>query len=158
MLLLPKRACRYMSRCMDIAPSVRSHRSKWYTEGMAEMGKYWVDGERGVNASPWAIKYLRGEKPRTVDSLLVDDYSLDGNSKEYAWWWSLAHFLQYTPLFRTLSRAGVELLMGKHTGFKEVFGAEIDRIEIRVSLFPRAFGKGFAKICADGIGKENSPS
>ena len=40
---------------------------QWYAEGAAEMGNYWVDGERGVNAYPWVIKYLRGETPKRLD-------------------------------------------------------------------------------------------
>jgi hypothetical protein len=117
---------------------------QWYREGMAELGGYWVDGGQGVNAFPYVIKYLRSQKMKTVDSLLVDDPSGEGTWQDYAWWWSLAHFLEHNQNYYGRFRAlGLDLLLGKKTDFKDVFGPQMQELEFEYSFFLEHLEKGF---------------
>lgn len=125
---------------------------RWYADGMAEIGRYWIEGERGVNAFPFVIKYLREEKPKKAESLIVIDPHevedwhdrIDGSWKEYAWWWSVAHFLENNPNYSARFRAmGLELLAGKKPSFKEVFGDQSKELEFEYRFFLDHLEKGF---------------
>jgi hypothetical protein len=117
---------------------------RWYAEGTAEMGNYWTAGERGVDAYPVVIKYLRSQKPRSAESLIDTVEKTGGTWKEYAWWWSLSHFLQNNPNYSAQFRAmGLELLAGKKTGYKEVFGPRSDQVEFEYLFFLEHLEKGF---------------
>ncbi|MEN6450757.1 MAG: hypothetical protein ABFC96_09715 [Thermoguttaceae bacterium] len=103
---------------------------RWYAEGMAEMGHYWVAGVRGVNTLPHVLKYLRTCEPRKLESLIVSDDQLGGKWEDYCWWWFLCFFLDnnnnYSAQFRALGR---HILSGQKTTFQEVFGAQAKEMD-----------------------------
>jgi hypothetical protein len=117
---------------------------RWYAEGMAELGKCWVNGQKGVNANPVLIKFLRESEPRKIQDLIVTDANPGGSWKDYAWWWFLCHLLEnntnYSAQFRAL---GPELLAGKDTGFRQIFGAKIDELTFEYDFFLQHLEAGY---------------
>jgi hypothetical protein len=116
----------------------------WYAEGMAELGHYWLNGKKGVNANPYVIKYLRESPPRQLADLIVTDEELGGTWQDYAWWWFLCHLLENNPNYSAEFRAlGPELLAGKDTGFRQVFGARIKELTFEYGFFLQHLETGY---------------
>lgn len=118
---------------------------QWYAEGMAEVGQYWVEGERGVNAHPTAIRFLLENPPQSIDELIVTKETTGGTWQDYARWWSLCHFLEhngnYSAKFRQL---GVALLLGApNEGFAQTFGPVAKELSFEYFFFMRHLQKGF---------------
>src|SRR5437762_1494004 len=42
----------------------------WYSEGMAEMGNYWREGDRSVNIHPGVLEYLRNSPPKSLNDIV----------------------------------------------------------------------------------------
>jgi hypothetical protein len=123
---------------------------QWYAEGMAELGKYWTVGGKGVNASTGVIRYLRSEPPKPLAELIVNDEKIGGTWKDYAWWWSFCHFLDHNPNYSAAFRAlGPQLLAGKQTGFYQVFGPKAKELEFEYRFFLSHLERGLrADLCA----------
>jgi hypothetical protein len=117
---------------------------RWYSEGMAELGQYWVNGQKGVNANPNVIKYLRETEPKKIEDLIDTTATPGGTWKDYAWWWFLCHLLEnntnYTTQFRAL---GPELLAGKDTGFRQIFGQQIKELTFEYDFFLKHLEAGY---------------
>lgn len=110
---------------------------QWYAEGMAELGNYWVEGKKGVNAHPGAIAFLQKYPPKSVGELISLKQTTGGTWQDYAKWWSLCHFLEsnnnYNGLFREL---GPLLLLGKsNQGFDQTFGGMADQLSFEYFFF-----------------------
>ena len=117
---------------------------KWYAEGMAEIGQYWVVGQKGVNAHPLAIKYLKQLKPKSLAQLVITDEVLGGSWQDYCWWWSLCYMLEnnpnYTHNFRLL---GNGILTKNGMSFQQVFGPQAQQITFEYNLFMKHLETGF---------------
>ena len=123
---------------------------RWYAEGMAEMGHYWINNSKGVNAPKVVIDYLSKSKLRRLNSLIVTDKSTGGTWQDYCWWWMLCHLLEnnpnYTREFRVL---GIEMLTGKNLGFEQVFGPKIKQLNCEYELFHKHLEAGYrVDLCA----------
>ncbi|MBN2577531.1 MAG: hypothetical protein JXB10_00885 [Pirellulales bacterium] len=109
---------------------------QWYAEGMAEIGQYWQPGVKGVNAVEGVIRYLRSQPPKPLTKLIVNDQRIGGTWKDYAWWWSFCHFLDNNPNYSAAFRAlGPQLLAGRDTGFRQVFGPRAKELEFEYRFF-----------------------
>jgi hypothetical protein len=123
---------------------------RWYAEGMAELGHYWIDNKKGVAAPKVVIDYLRKAKPRRIEDLIDKTKSPGGTWHDYAWWWFLCHLLEnnpnYTNDFRVL---GIELLTGKEAGFEQVFWPKLDQLKFEYALFLKHLQPGYrVDLCA----------
>jgi hypothetical protein len=122
----------------------------WYAEGMAELGHYWLEGKKGVHAPDVIIHYLRKAKPRRLEELIVTKQELGGTWQDYAWWWFLCHLLENNPNYSGQFRAlGPELLAGRDTGFRQVFGAKIKELTFEYDFFLAHLENGYrVDLCA----------
>jgi hypothetical protein len=123
---------------------------RWYSEGMAELGHYWVNNQRGVHVPEVVIRCLRRTEPRRIDELIVTDSSTGGTWRDYCWWWLLCHLLEnnpnYTKEFRLLGSA---LLTGKPAGFQETFGPRMKELTCEYNLFLKHLQNGYrVDLCA----------
>lgn len=126
---------------------------KWYAEGMAELGHFWVNNKKGVNAPDVVIQYLQKAPRRKLDDLIATESTTGGTWQEYCWWWSLCHLLEnnpnYTKQFRLL---GIELLTKKErdaAGFQDAFGPKIQELRFEYGLFLDHLQPGYrADLCA----------
>ncbi len=125
----------------------------WYSEGMAEMGQYWVKDDLSVNAHEVVIDYLQESDPRPVAEI-VDDAeknSQTGDSwQSYAWRWALCHVLEVNPNYRRKFRTlGLNYLSGRKIPFDNVFGQEMDQLDFEYRFFLEHLDKGFrVDLCA----------
>ncbi len=121
----------------------------WYSEGMAEMGQYWVDKDPAVHCHPEVVKYLKSEAPKQLTEI-TDLSQMTGDSwQNYAWRWALCHLLannpNYAPRFHPL---GMALLNGQRSSFEEVYGPMAKEISFEYVLFLKNFDLGYrADLC-----------
>jgi len=116
----------------------------WYSEGMAEMGQYWREGDRSVNCNPYVIEYLQDSEPMSLNEI-VNGKSESGDSwKNYAWRWALCHLLannpNYSERFRPL---GLGLLTGKNVSFERVYGSMANEISFEYLFFLEHMEMGY---------------
>jgi hypothetical protein len=117
---------------------------QWYAEGMAELGHYWLNGKKGVNAPAAVIDYLRKTSPRTIDAVAVPVEKIGGTWQDYAWWWFLCHLLENNPNYTTDFRAlGMDILTGKNTSFQQAFGSRREELTFEYDLFLQHLASGY---------------
>ncbi len=117
----------------------------WYSEGMAEVGKYWKVGEKGVTTDPYVIQYLKSKEPKPLIEIVNNPLETTGDSwQNYAWRWTLCHLLgfneNYTQRFKPL---GISLLAGNNSNFEKVYGAQAEEIEFEYKLFLKDMEPGY---------------
>jgi hypothetical protein len=136
----------------------------WYSEGMAEMGQYWREGDHAVNADPRIIEYLRNESPRKSLNEVLAPFQATGDCwQNYAWRWVLCHLLatnpNYSADFRRLGllyldkgRIRVEEPMREQfwlADFQNVFGPRWREIEFEYNFLVDHLATGFRDdLCA----------
>ncbi len=117
----------------------------WYSEGMAEVGKYFRAGERGVNASENVINYLQSQEPKALGAIVNNPLEQTGDSwQNYAWRWVLCHMLgankNYSARFKPL---GLALLADRKVSFDSVYGAQAEEIEFEYNIFLKDMEPGY---------------
>ncbi len=117
----------------------------WYAEGMAEVGNYWRENDKSVNADPVVIKYLRSGAPRPLNDIVDNPLETSGDSgQNYAWRWALCHLLgfneNYTQRFKPL---GMAFLAGQDVSFWKVYGTQAKEIEFEYQLFLKDMQPGY---------------
>lgn len=145
----------------------------WYSEGMAEMGKYWREGDSAVNADPRVIEYLCKQSPRKDLREILAPFQATGDCWEnYAWRWVLCHLLatnpNYSADFRRLGllyldkgRVRVEEAMQEQfwlADFQNVFGSRWREIEFEYNFLVDHLATGLrADLCAWDWRKKFTP-
>lgn len=117
----------------------------WYSEGMAEVGKNFRKGERGVNAGEYVIQYLKSQDPKPLNDIVNNPLERTGDSwQNYAWRWVLCHMLgsnkNYSARFKPL---GLALLADKKVSFDRVYGMQAQEIEFEYNLFLNDLEPGY---------------
>lgn len=123
----------------------------WYAEGMAEMGRYWRQGDTSVNCDAIVVDYLRSSRPQSVLDLVRGDRdSLTGDSwQNYAWRWALCHLLENNPNYTSRFRAlGLAMLNGAGERapirpFQDTFGAMLAEIDFEYRFFLAHLDRGY---------------
>lgn len=122
----------------------------WYSEGMAEMGHYWAEGDTAVCADPREIRYLREHAPKSLADTL-SPLQISGDSwQNYAARWALCHFLVHNPNYsRRFWLLGRGLLAGKEVTFEEMYGAMDRELWFEYRLFLEHIALGYrVDLCA----------
>ena len=117
----------------------------WYSEGMAEVGNYWRENDKSVNADPRVVEYLKSQDPRPLDEIVNNPLETTGDSwQNYAWRWALCHLLgfnkNYTKRFKPL---GLALLTGRKADFWEVYGSQAQEIDFEYRQFLKNLESGY---------------
>ncbi|HUY32933.1 MAG TPA: hypothetical protein VMV69_09140 [Pirellulales bacterium] len=122
----------------------------WYSEGMAEMGKYWRKDDKSVQCDDYVIDYLKSSEPKSLNEI-VNGKEFTGDSwQNYAWRWALCHLLanntNYAAQFRPL---GLALLKKELTSFEQVYGAMAPEIMFEYRFFLKHLEQGYrADLCS----------
>ena len=117
----------------------------WYSEGMAEMGKYWRPKDVTVNIDPVVIDYL-ASSPRKSMVEIVNEEQITGDSwKAYAWRWALCHLLvnnsNYASRFKKL---GVNMMKGRvEDSFYDAFGKNENKLAFEYDQFLKNLSNGY---------------
>lgn len=116
----------------------------WYSEGMAEMGRYWQDKQKAVICDPEVVKYLKSEPPKHLLEITSPAERTGDNWQNYAWRWALCNLLannsNYAPRFHPL---GMALLNAQRTSFEDVYGPMAKEITFEYELFLKHFDNGY---------------
>ncbi len=108
----------------------------WYAEGMAEMGNYWIEGESGVAAPDYVLRFLKRSRRKTLEEITDNNQRTGDGWQNYAWRWALCHFLvnngNYRDRFRTI---GVGLLTGKPVSFGRAFESTMEELDFEFQQF-----------------------
>lgn len=121
----------------------------WYSEGMAEMGQYWREGDLSVNAHDIVIDYLTKSRPKPLTEIVSPDEKTGDSWQNYAWRWALCHLLahngNYSSRFRPL---GLNLLTGGNASFEQIYGSMAKEITFEYHVFLHDLEKGYrADLC-----------
>jgi len=122
----------------------------WYSEGMAEMGKYWCKDDKSVQCYDIVIDYLKSNAPKSLNEI-VNGKEFTGDSwQNYAWRWALCHLLanntNYAAQFRPL---GLALLRKEPTSFEQVYGEMASEIMFEYRFFLAHLEQGYrADLCS----------
>jgi hypothetical protein len=131
----------------------------WYSEGMAEMGQYWRQGDDSVHCPEYVVEYLHANAPKPIRQIIDEDGTARGGVataqtgdswQNYAWRWALCHLLatnpNYSDRFRPL---GLGYLNGAPVHFAHTYGAMIEEIEFEYRFFLAHVDQGFrADLCS----------
>ncbi|NIN76710.1 MAG: hypothetical protein GTO26_02680 [Planctomycetales bacterium] len=117
----------------------------WYSEGMAEMGQYWVKGSRAVNTPQQLVKFFREEYRHRQAIDIVNEEQITGDSwANYTRRWALCHLLNhnlnYSKRFRWIGKA---IVTGQEINYPELFGARADQIEFEYQFFVKRIDIGY---------------
>lgn len=142
----------------------------WYSEGMAEMGKYWRPGDASVHCSDYVVRYIHSVPAKPLSEILAEDGiprpgqrgAVSGDSwQNYAWRWALCHLLENNPNYSARFRAlGSSFLTGRHVSFADAYGAMQNEIAFEYRFFLRHLDQGYrVDLCSwDWKRKFNEPS
>ncbi len=122
----------------------------WYAEGMAELGQYWREKDRGVHIHDIVLQYLKSEDPKELTEITAPGQRTGDSWQNYAWRWALCHLLEgnpnYTSRFRPL---GLALLSDQRTSFEDVYGSMAREITFEYEFFLNHLDQGYrVDLCA----------
>lgn len=133
----------------------------WYSEGMAELGQYWKEGELAVAIDPVAIDYLKNAQPKKKLLEIVAANQITGDSwQAYAWRWALCHLLANNPNYSgRFKELGVGMMTEKPDySFETVYGPMAKEISFEYEQFLQALDNGYrADLCAWQWGRKFLP-
>lgn len=116
----------------------------WYSEGMAEMGNYWNEGDASVNCGQYVVQYIHSSPPKTLNAI-VNSKEVTGDSwQNYAWRWALCHLLANNPNYRDRFRPlGLAMLTGQRASFNSAYGSMAEEISFEYLFFLKHFDIGY---------------
>lgn len=118
----------------------------WYAEGMAEVGQYWRENDKSVNAHEVVIEYLKRSEIKPIKAIVDNPLETTGDSwQNYASRWALCHLLgfneNYTQRFKPL---GLALLAEQRdVSFWSVYGTQAKEIDFEYRLFLKDIEPGY---------------
>lgn len=117
----------------------------WYSEGMAEMGQYWRDGEnRDVQIHAGVVDYLKNESIKSLNGIVNNRESTGDSWQNYAWRWALCHLLATNPNYAKRFRPlGLDLLTAQNLTFEQTYGDQADQISFEYRFFIGHICNGF---------------
>ena len=115
----------------------------WYSEGMAELARYWTEKDTAVRADAREISYLRENPPKTLAEALSPHQTSGDSWQNYASRWALCHFLVHAPNYSTQFRSlGHGLLTGQEVSFERTYGARARELSFEYLFFLEHIASG----------------
>ena len=116
----------------------------WYSEGMAEMGAYWKQGQLEVDIQPGVIEYLTNAPPKKMLDIVAAGQVTGDSWQAYAWRWALCHLLANNPNYSDrLKGLGVAMMSGRQASFEATYGDVAEHISFEYDQFVKNFGNGY---------------
>ena len=116
----------------------------WYSEGMAEMGAYWKQGQLEVDIHSGVIHYLTNAEPKKMLDIVAAGQVTGDSWQAYAWRWALCHLLANNKNYSDrLKGLGVAMMSGKTASFEATYGDVAQHISFEYDQFVKNFGNGY---------------
>jgi hypothetical protein len=117
----------------------------WYSEGMAEMGHCWREGESRVHCLPIVVQYLRSSEPKPLRAIVNGREQTGDSWQNYAWRWALCHLLANNPNYYDRFRPlGLGILTDQPDAtFANVYGSMLQEIAFEYRFFLDHFDLGY---------------
>jgi len=125
----------------------------WYSEGMAEMGQFWRQGDSSVHCHPLMIQYIRTSRPKPLGEILSEgtparggrSLAQSGDSwQSYSWRWALCHLLANNPNYAARFRPlGLGFLTGQKVSFEDTYGAMQTELAFEYHFFLQHLDEGY---------------
>lgn len=118
----------------------------WLSEGIAELGNYWKEGDRAIDLPAPVIGYLQNATPkRKLLEIAIPGRTESGTWQDYAWRWALCHLLannpNYSKRFVPLATALMEEKQG--ASFESVYGPVAREVSFEYDQFLNTLGNGY---------------
>lgn len=122
----------------------------WYSEGMAEMGHFWKEGDTAVRADPREIEFLHNHPPKSLAEPLSSAQVTGDCWQNYASRWALCHFLASNPNYsHQFRKFGRGLLAGKDVSFEQTYADTTRQLFFEYLFFLEHIGQGYrVDLCA----------
>jgi hypothetical protein len=116
----------------------------WYSEGMAEMGRFWTAGDIAVHAQPREIEFLRSHALKSLAETLSPAQYTGDSWQNYASRWALCHFLSCNPNYsRQFRQLGRGILAGRDVSFERTYAATMRQLSFEYLFFLQHIGRGY---------------
>jgi hypothetical protein len=118
----------------------------WLSEGVAELGNSWREGDTAVDIDPRVMGYLQNARPRRrLGEIAVPGRSAAGSWQDYAWRWALCHLLAYNPNYADRFRPLAVALMEERpdASFETTYGPVADQVAFEYDRFLESVGNGY---------------
>ena len=118
----------------------------WLSEGVAELGNHWRDGDISVQLDPRVMAYLQHASPkRTLAEIAGPGREPAGTWQDYAWRWALCSLLANNPNYADRFRPLAVALMEGRPGvsFESVYGPVAREVSFEDDQFLAAVGDGY---------------
>ena len=118
----------------------------WLSEGVAELGNHWRDGDISVRLDPRVMAYLQNASPkRTLAEIAGPGREPAGTWQDYAWRWALCYLLANNPNYADRFRPLAVALMEGRPGvsFESVYGPVAREVSFEYDHFLATVGDGY---------------
>jgi len=118
----------------------------WLSEGLAELGNYWKDGDRAIDLPAPVIAYLQSVSPkRRLLEIAVPGRAVADTWQDYAWRWALCHLLANNPNYANRFVPLAIGLMEERPGvsFEGVYGPVAREVSFEYNQFLATLGNGY---------------
>ncbi len=118
----------------------------WLSEGLAELGNYWKEGDRAIDVpAPVMVTIQNATPKRKLLEIAIPGRTDSGTWQDYAWRWALCHLLannpNYSKRFVPLAIALMEEQQG--ASFESVYGPVAKEISFEYDQFLNTVGNGY---------------
>ncbi len=118
----------------------------WLSEGVAELGNSWRDGDDAVAIDPLVMGYLQNApRKRTLGEIAVPGDEPAGSWQDYAWRWALCYLLANNPNYSDRFRPLAVALMEQRPGasFEATYGPVAREVSFEYARLLETVGNGF---------------
>ncbi len=118
----------------------------WLSEGLAELGNYWKEGDRAIDLPAPVVGYLQNATPkRKLLEIAIPGRTESGTWQDYAWRWALCHLLANNPNYsKRFVPLAIELMEGKQgASFESVYGPVAREVSFEYDQFLNTLGNGY---------------
>jgi hypothetical protein len=118
----------------------------WLSEGLAELGNYWKEGDRAIDVPAPVIACIQNASPkRKLLEIAIPGRTDSGTWQDYAWRWALCHLLANNPNYSSRFVPLALALMEEQPGasFESVYGPVAKEVSFEYDQFLNTLGNGY---------------
>ena len=132
----------------------------WLAEGLAELGRWWREKEKGVNVAPEILAHLHDAVPPTLAAITAPNQPPSNDWRDYTWRYALCQMLLENPNYADRFRGLAVALMEGQPGvsFESVYGPVSREVGFEFEQFLTQVGNGYRADLTAGLGKPSSES